>query len=124
MPSSLRTSRFLNTEFVEGTVPEMRALKTKHEPDSPDLDYGFDFFGKADDLYMLLMPRLPTTLGTEIRQVGRMDFSCSANSFRNMIPRVSIALSTWPARFVDSVASLCARTLHKQFALPSSSRVG
>ena len=70
VPSILRASRFLNAEFIEGAVPEMRTLKTKHEPESPDLDYGFDLFGKSDALYKLLMPRLPTSLGTELRQVG------------------------------------------------------
>ena len=42
--SILRTSRHLNTEFIEGVIPEMRTLKTKHEPDALDLEYGFDFF--------------------------------------------------------------------------------
>ena len=70
VPSILRTSRFLNTEFTESAVTEMRGLKTKHEPDSPDLEYSFGFFGKADALYKLLMPRLLTSLGTELRQVG------------------------------------------------------
>ena len=70
VPSILRTSRFLNTEFAEKAVTEMRGLKTKHEPSAPDLEFGFDFLGKADALYKLIMPRLPTALGTELRQVG------------------------------------------------------
>ena len=59
VPIILRVSRHLNTEFTENTVNEMRALKNKHEPDAPDLEYGFDFFAKSDALYKLLMPRLP-----------------------------------------------------------------
>ena len=49
--SILRTSRFLNPEFTEGAVTEMRTLKTKHEPTAPDLEFGFDFLGKADSLF-------------------------------------------------------------------------
>ena len=56
VPRILRTSRHLNTEFIEGMIPEMRTFKTKREPDAPDLEYGFDFFGKSDALYKLLMP--------------------------------------------------------------------
>ena len=56
VPSILRTSRHLNTEVTEAVIPDMHALKTKHEPESPDFDYGFDFFGKSDALYKLLMP--------------------------------------------------------------------
>ena len=70
VPRILRTFRFPNTAFTESAVIEMRGLKTTHEPDSPDLDYGFDFFGKAHALYKLLIPRLPTSLGTDLRQMG------------------------------------------------------
>ena len=57
VPSILRTSRFLNTEFYESAIAEMRGLKTKHDPSAPNLEYDFDFLGKADALY-------------EFRQVG------------------------------------------------------
>jgi hypothetical protein len=70
VPSILRTSRFLNTEFSEDALPEMRALKTQHEPSARDLEYGIDFVGKADALYKLIMPHLPTVIGTELRQNG------------------------------------------------------
>ena len=66
VPSILRTSRFLNVEFADRLVPEMRRLKTKHEPAAPNLWMFFDFPGKADALYKLLMPRLPTVIGTEL----------------------------------------------------------
>ena len=70
VPSILRASHFLNVEFTESVVAEMRGLKTKHEPNAPDPEYSFDFLGKADALYKLLMPRLSTALATELRQVG------------------------------------------------------
>ena len=75
VPSILRTSRFLNGEFTEVVVAEMRGLKTKHEPSAPDLEYGFDFLAKADALHKLLMPRLLPALGTELRPV------CATNGF-------------------------------------------
>ena len=50
MPSILSTSRFLNVEFAENALTEMRGLKNKHEPAAPDLEFGFDFAGKADAL--------------------------------------------------------------------------
>ena len=85
MPSILRTSRFLNVEFAESSITEMRSLKTKHEPAAPDLEFGFDFAGKADVLYELLMPRLPTVIGTKLRQVG---VSNGFELFRKLIQKM------------------------------------
>ena len=95
VPSILRTSRFLNTEFTEGAVTGMRTLKMEHEPTAPDLEFGFDFLGKADSLYKLLIPRLPTVLGTELRQVGVTNgFVFSVSSSRNWIRRAPTARFT------------------------------
>ena len=113
VPRILRTSRFLNTEFLEGTVPEMRTLNTKHEPESPDLDYRLDFFGKSDALYKLLMPRLPTSLGTELRQVGVTN---GFELFRKLFQKLDPPCADSAFHLANEIRGLCGVSVCKDVA--------
>ena len=69
----LSHSKKLDTEFVEGALSEVMDFVSKHTGSVKiELD-GFKFMEKADDLYKLLMPRLPHDLAIEFRQVGNVN---------------------------------------------------
>ena len=94
-------------------MTEMRSLKAKHEPLAPDMEFGIDFLGKADALYKLLMPRLPTALGTKLRQVGVTN---GFELFRKLIQKMDPPRADSAFHLANEIRGLGGVSVCKDFA--------